>query len=296
MSKRIEVTSLPEVHLEIDELHNFQGELKKMTDAARNKLRRSIIEEGFAMPVAFFENAGIKYILDGHQRLSVMQGLKKEGYDIPPIPAHEIKAKDYNHAKKILASFISQYGKITKEGFKDFFEDVDFNIFDDFEFPEVDADFIEALGDDFTFNDRDKIQSSDEDESEIDTIDEQDNFYSKKVEIPVYTAKGKKPDLGEIFDIEKYQELVTAIDAADVPKEEKIFLKFAAGRHIVFRYDKIAEYYCHSNETLQQLIEDSALVLIDFERAIEQGYVRMVDEIADQYRQERENQNKGDDK
>lgn len=280
MVKEIKVTALPEVHLDIEDLHNFQGELKTMTVESRNKLRRSIIEEGFAMPVAFFENAGIKYILDGHQRLDIMQGLKKEGYEIPKIPCHEIKAKDYNHAKKLLASFISQYGKITKTGFEDFFDGVDFDVKTEFEFPNLEDNFY----DDINLSQDDVSSDLDFDDESSEGLTEDDgNFYSKKVEIPVYEAKGEKPEIAEIFDAEKYKRLCSSIDKSSISDNEKIFLKLAAGRHVVFKYDKIAEYYCHSDEEMQGLIEDSALVLIDFNKAIEQGYIRMVDEIQEQY-------------
>lgn len=50
-------------------------------------------------------------------------------------------------------------------------------------------------------------------------------------------------------------------------------------RHIVFNYSLIADYYAHSNPEVQQLMEDSALVLIDFEDAIRNGYVKLSSEI-----------------
>ena len=55
----------------------------------------------------------------------------------------------------------------------------------------------------------------------------------------------------------------------------------AASRHLVFDYSKIADYYSHSNKEMQELMEDSALVIIDFKKAIEDGYVKLTKEIAD---------------
>ena len=37
----------------------------------------------------------------------------------------------------------------------------------------------------------------------------------------------------------------------------------------------IAEYYSHANPVVQDLMEQSALVIIDFNKAIELGYVQL---------------------
>ena len=47
-----------------------------------------------------------------------------------------------------------------------------------------------------------------------------------------------------------------------------------------FRFDHIAEFYCHADAELQQLMEDSALVIIDFDKAIENGFVMLGKTIA----------------
>jgi len=49
--------------------------------------------------------------------------------------------------------------------------------------------------------------------------------------------------------------------------EEKKMLYIAATRHIVFNYQKIADYYAHSSKEMQHFIERSALVIIDFNKA-----------------------------
>jgi hypothetical protein len=54
-------------------------------------------------------------------------------------------------------------------------------------------------------------------------------------------------------------------------------------RHIVFDYQKIADYYAHASKEIQELMEKSALVIIDFNKAIQNGYVKLSHEIAKQY-------------
>lgn len=60
----------------------------------------------------------------------------------------------------------------------------------------------------------------------------------------------------------------------------------SARRHNVFNYEKIADYYAHSSKEMQNLMEKSGLVIIDFEKAIQYGYVKLCDEIRKQYLEE----------
>ena len=110
-----------------------------------------------------------------------------------------------------------------------------------------------------------------------------DNNYSRKIEAPIYTPKGDKPAIADLYDQKRAQELTAEIDAADLPEDEKQFLRIAANRHTVINFKRVAEYYAHSPAHVQRLMEDSALVIIDFKRAIELGYVKLSEEIAAQY-------------
>lgn len=112
---------------------------------------------------------------------------------------------------------------------------------------------------------------------------EGDEQYSRKVEAPIYTPKGPKPETQELYDTKRADELLAEIEAADLPEAEKEFLRIAARRHTVLNFKRIAEYYAHSPAPVQRLMENSALVIIDFNRAIELGYVKLSKEIAAQY-------------
>ena len=110
-----------------------------------------------------------------------------------------------------------------------------------------------------------------------------DDSYSRKIEAPIYEPKGDKPSVKDLFDDTRAKELLAEIEAADLPEDEKEFLRIAARRHTVLNYKRIAEYYAHSPAHVQRLMENSALVIIDFDRAIELGYVKLSEEIAKQY-------------
>lgn len=71
-----------------------------------------------------------------------------------------------------------------------------------------------------------------------------DKTYTAKIDIPQYTPKGEKPDYSELCDREKYDELIQEINAK-----------------------------------VQRLMENSALVIIDFDDAIRDGYVNLTKKI-----------------
>lgn len=101
------------------------------------------------------------------------------------------------------------------------------------------------------------------------------NHYTIKVNVPQYLPKVECPSLEACFTLKKYQELISEINNSSVSEEQKEFLRFAATRHIVFRYDKVADYYAHQNKEMQELMEHSALVIIDLDDAIANGYVKL---------------------
>jgi len=116
--------------------------------------------------------------------------------------------------------------------------------------------------------------------------DEEEKKYSSKIEAPVYEPKNQKPHIMELCDKSKTHRLMREIDNSSLSYEEKTFLMDAARRHNVFNYEKIADYYAHSSPEMQQLMERSGLVIIDFEKAIQYGYVKLCEDIRNQYLQE----------
>lgn len=111
-------------------------------------------------------------------------------------------------------------------------------------------------------------------------ITQKDNAkYTKKVNKPQYLPSSIKPNIAELYQYQKYSELLRDINNSSVSEEEKAFLRLAASRHIVFNYSKIADYYAHANKEMQELMEQSALVIIDVNDAIANGYVKLSKDI-----------------
>lgn len=112
---------------------------------------------------------------------------------------------------------------------------------------------------------------------------EEEKKYSSKIEAPIYEPKNQKPHILELMNNSKTNRIINEINSSNLPIEEKNFLIEAAKRHTVFNYEKIADYYAHATPEMQKLMERSALVIIDFENAIQYNYVKLCNEIRTQY-------------
>jgi hypothetical protein len=106
-----------------------------------------------------------------------------------------------------------------------------------------------------------------------------DERYTHKVKAPLYQPQASCPHILELVNTEKTKRLIRQIESSNISDFEKKFLIEAAHRHSIFNYSKIADYYCHASKEMQELMEKSALVIIDFDKAIENGYVRLSENI-----------------
>lgn len=91
------------------------------------------------------------------------------------------------------------------------------------------------------------------------------------------------PSEFSLYNTDKYDSLVKDIKDKNLPKDIEKFLLLSATRHIVFNYTRIAEYYCHANKDIQQLMEKSGLVIIDFDDAMENGFIDLTKHLEELY-------------
>jgi hypothetical protein len=124
MHKEIKINCTGSDTILLDEMEPLQGNLKNLSDENKEKLKASILKHGFTAPVFIWKTARKKYIIDSHSRKKVLEELRDEGYNIPPLPCIYIVAKTKKHAKEILLKITSNYGKVTKEGLIEFSEDL----------------------------------------------------------------------------------------------------------------------------------------------------------------------------
>lgn len=219
------------------------------------QLAASIREFGFTNPVLVDENNNL---IAGHGRLLAARKLKMD-----QVPAVVVTGLD---DRKRRALIIADNKLALNAGWDDDALRI--------ELEDLAGDFGALMG--FSDDELVKLLKTAEDE----------NSYTKKAETPIYEPSGPKPEIVEMFDDSYTKKLLTEIDEADLPDEEKLFLRRAAGRHTVFNFEVIANYYAHASKECQQLMENSALVIIDIDKAIERGFVVMSEKISEQYLKE----------
>jgi len=111
------------------------------------------------------------------------------------------------------------------------------------------------------------------------------NAYTTAVVTPVYQPTGARPAVSELRDETRADQLRAEIMEAELEPDVREFLLAAAGRHTVFTYSRIAEFYAHAEAEVQRLMERSALVIVDVDNAIRDGFVRVQGEL-EQYADE----------
>ena len=126
-------------------------------------------------------------------------------------------------------------------------------------------------------------------------VDGTEDTYTSKIVLPIYEPKGDCPKVNDLFDTTKRDKLVNEIQKAKLPEDVKRFLIAASERHVVFHFGRIAEFYCHQEPEIQNLMERNALIIIDFDKAVENGFVHMSDKLGalaqfEEYASEGENE------
>lgn len=120
--------------------------------------------------------------------------------------------------------------------------------------------------------------------------DNSDNNYERKIVAPIYEPQDGDISIGDCYDTSKTDSLISAIeDSPDLDEPTKAFLKVAAYRHVKFNYEKVADFYAKAPEEVQRFMEDSALVIVDIDKAIEDGFVKISKDFMEQYGKEHGN-------
>lgn len=111
--------------LDIDEMHEFQGDLKDLSTQDYEKFKKIVLRHGYsyASHVWLDPKTNKWMLLDGHQRKRLLTRMRAEGYFIPLLPVVEVEADSWEQAKEKLLAGTSQYGKMTEQGLYEFITD-----------------------------------------------------------------------------------------------------------------------------------------------------------------------------
>ncbi|MBR4266502.1 MAG: ParB N-terminal domain-containing protein [Bacteroidales bacterium] len=234
--------------IKLSEIKPYERNARK-NDEAVEYVIKSIKQCEYIAPIILDEN---NVILAGHTRY---KALKKLGYNEAECVIKEGLTEEQKKKYRLLDNKTAEFAEWDFDLLK--------NELDGLDFEDLDIDWgIDDFTEDF------------EDENN-------DSKYTDVINIPQYTPTGEKPDISELIDRSKTNELIQEISKSNIQQDVKNFLIAAAYRHYVFNYSKIAEYYAHADKDVQELMEKSALVIIDLNDAIKNGFTRLKQELAE---------------
>ncbi len=150
--QKIEIKCKGADSLPIDTIKDFQGKLKRITKDNLERLKVSILKNGFVAPIFIWRNEGQCMALDGHQRIKALLSMREEGYDIPLLPVAYIKADNEDDARQKLLAITSQYGEFDIDELNSWVNNLDADIAETLRLVDTKIEFdieeIETDGDD----------------------------------------------------------------------------------------------------------------------------------------------------
>lgn len=150
-NKTIKISCSTKERMGLPLLEPLQGDLKSIDLANAEKLKTSILKEGFFAPLLIWEDSsGALKIIDGHQRVAVLKRMQEEGYSIPEIPITLIKAETEQEAKRKVAAAISVYGVVNDDALKKWFDEIGVGLEEalaEFEIPGIELGSILGMED-----------------------------------------------------------------------------------------------------------------------------------------------------
>lgn len=244
-------------YIALDDLKAYERNTRTHSEEQIVQLKNSITEFGFTNPILIDED---NVIIAGHGRSVAARELgMKEVPCLRLTGLSEVQRK----ALRIADNQLALNAGWDEELLRMELEDIKGEGFD-----------LNVIG--FSLDELEEIITGEKKDAE----EGEDGGYTAKVESPLYEPKMESiPSVFSCYNKKKKDELEDEILRHDIPQEIKDFLIIAAYRHVKFDYHMIAEFYAHTTKEVQQLMEKSALVIIDYEKAIELGFVKLTEKL-----------------
>lgn len=227
------------------------------SDEQVRQIAKSMVEFGFTNPILVDSASGI---IAGHGRLKAAQQLNLA--QVPVILLDHL-TEDQKRAYVIADNRLAEQSGWDYELLKYEIRELQAAAFD-----------LDAIG----FSDEELLAIDlglDQEAAAKEDEEGADAAYTQKVVTPIYEPGESCPEVRELWDRSKADSLQAQIRQAKLPAELQSFLLDAAERFVLFRFDRVADYYAHTSRQVQELFEESALVLIDFDKAIANGFVKL---------------------
>ena len=240
------------VYRKTSELIPYVNNARTHSEEQVTQIASSIKEFGFNNPILIDSECGV---IAGHGRLLVAKKLGLE-----TVPTVELSSLTETQKK---AYILADNKLALNSGW-------------DEKLLEIELDFLDKSGIDL----KSVGFSNDEIENilKVETCTSADeNPYQVKTDSIQYEPNPVPPNISELVNDSN---LIAEIEESNLELAEKRFLTLAAYRHLKFNYKKIADFYCEASPECQELIEKSALVIIDFNDAIKNGYVKFSKQLS----------------
>ena len=228
-------------YVDISTIKPYKGNAKEHPREQIEQIKKSITELGNLDPIGIWHNE----IVEGHGRY---EALKQLGYTDIPVIRLDSLSDEQRRAYTLIHNQLTMNSGFDLDALKVELDNIG----------EIDMREFGFSLDDLT----------------------EDETYTRKIEPPTYEpTEETAPGIDELCDKSKYDDLLRYIDNAGIPQDIADFLRLAATRHIVYDYGRIAEFYAHQPKEIQELMESSALVIIDYDKAVANGFVKLTNEL-----------------
>ena len=226
-----------------EDLKPYANNAKLHPSEQIEQIKKSIAEFGFNDPVAVWHD---NEIVEGHGRLLAVMEMD----DIDKIPI--IRLDDLTDEQR--KAYMLVHNKLTMN------TDFDYNVLEEELRNIINIDMSE-----FSFS----IQGVN------DSGEENKEKYTTTVKLPQYVPSDNLLTVSELIDTGKCDDLIRDIEESGLTHEEKEFLKICAYRHAVINFRSCADYYASASAEMQKLMEQNALVFIDVDDAIANGFAKL---------------------
>lgn len=263
ITKKVKVADL---HLNSGQVEGLPKNPRFIKDEMFAKLVQSLRDAPEmleARPIVCYDNNGELVVIMGNMRLRALREIGEKETTVKVLPAGTAveKLREYT-IKDNIAYGANDWDILANEW---------------------DTEELEAWGMEMPFFD-DSALNGEGGDGKPDKEDLQ-NPYSQNIKAPIYEITGENPPIESLIDTTSLDRILANIEKSKVDEAHKKMLRIAAYRHAVIDFSKMAEFYAHADKEVQELMEDNALVIIDFDKAIEKGYVQLTKKLQSIYDQ-----------
>ncbi len=252
--------------VKISELVEADYNPNVMEERDFQNLENSIERYGYIEPIIVNKRNNV--IVGGHHRLRALKNKGVKEVDVVYVDLDESEEKRLNIALNRISGYwdIDKLEEVVNELMADDPSLIEFTGLSEFELDSMfgveEVDFLDKDG----------------------FIDD-DETYVKEIKTPIYEITGKEPNIKDLCNHKKTDELINNIIVAYenevITEEQRDFLIRAAQRNLEFNYANIAEYYAHQNAEVQDLMEQSALIILDINSAIKNGFITLSERMSE---------------